>query len=221
MEEDLSWCSAQLLHPFEPDIRVQMWWQEDRNPGVRGTGSPPPSTVTPGASGVGPKRDNQGQGSSSDEGEHYNRCRVPTPWVSSSSQLPLPPDERIPTTPIVHLPPGIQSPPASDADGSLTAFRRVDCPLRLRIDEALSFCREDDRDWSDAWRTHQPCSSSRRATLISHLCTDCEPAPEFLDLSPRWSPSPALESDQRSRRPTDKLQRGSDPSLLASHLNCP
>ena len=76
-------------------------------------------------------------------------------------------------------------------------------------------------------RTHQSRSSSRRATLISHLYYACEPAPEFLDQSPRQSP--ALKSDQR-RRPTDKLQnlswnpgraRGSDPSLLASHLNGP
>ena len=54
--------------------------------------------------------------------------------------------------------------------------------------------------------------------------------PEFLDQSPRRCPGPALKSDQRCRRPTDKLQilswnpvpaRGSDPSLLASHLNGP
>ena len=36
-----------------------MWWQEDRDPGVRETSVPPPSTVTPAASGVGPKRGNQ------------------------------------------------------------------------------------------------------------------------------------------------------------------
>ena len=101
--------------------------------------------------------------------------------------------------------------------------------LRLRIDEALSVWREDDSDWWDAWRTHKSCSASRRATLISHLYNDCEPAPEFLDQSPRRSPGPAVQPDQRRRR-TDKLQilswnpgpaMGSDPSALACHLNGP
>ena len=63
-----------------------------------------------------------------------------------------------------------------------------------------------------------------------HLYDDCEPAPEFLDRSSRRSPSHALQPDQPNWRPTDKLQilswnpgpaRGSDPSLLASHLNGP
>ena len=72
---------------------------------------------------------NHGRGSSSDDDDWYSIRRVPTPWLSSTSQ-PLPyPEDRIPTTPIVHLPPGIQSPPASDADGSLTGFRPVDCPF--------------------------------------------------------------------------------------------
>ena len=121
MAEDLIWCSAQHPHPFMPDIQVQMWWQEDRGPGVRRPAFPlrRPSRQHPS-----PKRGNQGWGSSADEDEHYNRRRVPTPWVSLSSQPPPPPDERIPTTPNVHLPPSIQSPRASDADG-LTGFRRV------------------------------------------------------------------------------------------------
>ena len=85
-------------------------------------------------------------------------------------------------------------------------------------------------DWRDAWRTHPSCSSGRRATLTSHLFDYSETAPEFLDQSRRRSPGPALHSDQRSRRKTDKLQilswnpgpaRGSDPSLLASYLNGP
>ena len=80
--------------------------------------APPPS-----------ERGSLGWGSSSDEDECYSRNRVATPWVSSSSQPPPPPDEHIPTTPNVQLPPCIQSPSASDADGSFTGFRRVDCPL--------------------------------------------------------------------------------------------
>ena len=242
MSDELIWVSAQLPHPFEPDTRVQMWWQEDRDPGVRGAGVPPPPTVTPVASGASskrdrgayagasPKRGSHGWGSSSDDDDHNSSRRVPTPWVSSSSQPLPPPDDRMPTTPAVHLPPGIQSPPASDADGSLTGFCSVDCPLRLRVDEALSSYRENDRDWSDAWHTHQSCSSSRHATLISHLFADCEPAPEFSGQSPRGSPGPSLKSDQYSRRQTDKLQilswnpdlaRGSDPSSFSSHLNGP
>ena len=43
-----------------------MWWQEERKPGVRGTGVHLP-TVTRGASGVSPQCGNQGWGSSSDE----------------------------------------------------------------------------------------------------------------------------------------------------------
>ena len=124
----------------------------------------------------------------------------------------------------------IQSPLASDADSSLTGFRPVGCPLRLRVDEALSSYREYDRDWSDAWRTHQSCSSGRHATLISHFYADREPPHEFLEQSPLRSRGPALHSEWRSRRPTDKLQilswnpgpaRGSDPSLLSSHLKGP
>ena len=107
------------------------------------------------------------------------------------ARTPPLPDERIPTTPNVQLLPGIQSLSSSDADGSLSGFRQVDCSLRLRIDEALSSYREDDGDWYDAWHTHQPCSSSRRATLISHLYNHCEPAPEFLDRS--FHRSPCLE----------------------------
>ena len=90
------------------------------------------------------------------------------------------------------------SPPASDADSSLTGFRPLDCPLRLRVD--------DDRDWIDAWGTQQSCSASRHATLVSHLYANREPAPEFLEQSLRRSPGPALRSDQRSRRLTDRLQ---------------
>ena len=165
---------------------------------MRRAGVSPPSTVTPVATCVSPKRDNHGWVSFSDDDDHYNSRRVPTPWVSSSSEPPPPLDERILTTPTVHQPPGIQSPPAFDADGSLTGFRRVDCPLRLRVDEAVSSYREDDRDWCDAWRTHQLCSSSR--------LSDCEPAPECLAQSFRQSLGPALQSDQRSRRQTDELQ---------------
>ena len=43
--------------------------------------------------------------------------------------------------PSVSLPPGIQSPPASDIGSTLTGFRAVDCPVRLREDDASSCLR--------------------------------------------------------------------------------
>ena len=81
-----------------------------------------------------------------------------------------------------------------------------------------------------AGATQQSYSSSGRATLISHLHSDCVPTPEFRDRSPRRSPGLAWKSDQPKRRQTDNLQiwswnprpsRGSDPILLTSHLNGP
>ena len=53
----------------------------------------------------------------------------------------------MPTAPPDSLPPGFQSPPASDADSSLAGFRQVDCPLRLRVDDAFSSYQEDDSNW--------------------------------------------------------------------------
>ena len=122
------------------------------------------------------------------------------------------------------------SPPASDAESSLSGFRPLDCPLWLRVDDAFACYRENDKDWIDARCTQQSCSASRHATLVSNLHANREPAPEFLEQSHRRSPGPALRSDQRIRRLTDRLQllswnpgreRGLDPSLLASHLNGP
>ena len=62
-----------------------------------------------------------------------------------------------------------------------------------------------DKDWQDAWRIHQPCSSSRRATLTFHLFHDFEPTAEFLDRLPHRSPGLALRTDQSDRRPTDQV----------------
>ena len=78
--------------------------------------------------------------------------------------------------------------------------------LRLRADDAFSSYREDDSNWMDAWRVQQSSPASRRDTLISHLFADREPAPEFLEHSPRRSGEPALRSDQPNRRSTEKLQ---------------
>ena len=238
MTDTLICISARLPHPLQPNVYVQMWWQEAKHPSVRGAGIPSPSTVTPVISAAvvpatqrtsacaSPKRDSQGWSSSSHDDDHNSSRRVPTPWVSSSSPTSSSASGRsCADPPPIGLPPGFQS-PASDADSSLTGFRPVDSPLRLRVDEALSSHREDDRDWSDAWRTQQSCSASSHATLISHLFADRGQAFEFLDQSIRRSPGPALHSDQRSRRQTDKLQilswnpapaRGSDANLLASH----
>ena len=134
-----------------------------------------------GASGASSRRTSLGWSSSCDEDERYSGNRFAAPWVSSISLPAPPPDVRIPTTQNVQPPPSISSSPASDAFGSLTGFRRVYGPLRLRTDDAFSSYREDDSKWNDAWRSHQSCSCSRRATLISHLFNDCEPTPEFLE----------------------------------------
>ena len=113
------------------------------------------------------------------------------------------PDERIPIAPNVLLPPGFQSLPASDTDGSLSGFRRVGCPLRLRIDDALPSYREDDTDWHDACRTRQSCSLSRRATLTSHLYNDCELAPSFWIVPPASLPAlPWRPTSLTGARPT-------------------
>ena len=102
------------------------------------------------ASGASPRLGSLSWSSSSYEDERYSGNRFAAPWVSSSSLPPPPPDERIPTTPNVHPPHGISSPPAAEADGSLTGFRRVDCPLRLRTDDAFSSYREDDSNKNNA-----------------------------------------------------------------------
>ena len=90
MAEDPIRVAAQLLHPFQSDIRVQMWWQEDRSQGVRVASVAPPSTVKPVASCVSPMRDNHGWVSFSDDDDHYSSRRVPTPWVSSSGTSSAP-----------------------------------------------------------------------------------------------------------------------------------
>ena len=56
-----------------------------------------------------------------------------------------------------------------DADSSLTGFRTVDCPQRLRVDDAFWSDQEDDNDWVDPWRTQLSSSASRHATLVSPL----------------------------------------------------
>ena len=125
-------------------------------------------------------------------------------------------------------PTGQPAPLASDVDSALSGFRSVDCPLRLRVDDAFACLREDDKDWVGGWRTQFSCPTSRHATLVAHLYADQEPSPEFLQQSPRRSPGPALDSGQRSRRQIDKLQvfsrnpgpaSGSDQRALADHLH--
>ena len=75
-----------------------------------------------------------------------------------------------------------------------------------------------------------PNSPARQAGTPLSFLTFSQIWNRLLDQSPRRSGGPALRSDQRNPRQTDKLQilswnpgpaRGSDPSLLASHLNGP
>ena len=133
---------------------------------------------------VSPKRGSLGWGSSSDDDGNYqcSSCsgqRLIKPSPSCSSLPSPPPDDRAPTTLLVSLPPGFQSPPVSDADSTLTGFRAVDCPLRLRVDDASACYRQDDRDWMDAWRVQQSCLASGHTTPSSHLYADQESALEF------------------------------------------
>ena len=86
---------------------------------------------------------------------------------SRAARRRRPSDSRIPTTPPVCLPPGIQSLPASDADRSFARFRPVNCSLPLRVDDACSTNREDDSDWADLWHVQPSCPASRRDTLIA------------------------------------------------------
>ena len=140
-----------------------------------------------------------------------------------------PPDSRIPTTPPVSLPPGIQSPFAQDADNSSAGFRAVDCPMRLRVEDALSCRREDDSDWFDAWRVQLCCQASRRDALPARLYPDWEQN-QSIPAAISFAAGPSLRRDHWNNRPSDRLQllswnpgpfRGLDPNLLASHLNGP
>ena len=129
--------SAFMPHPFRRNELIHAFWKEEITQGRGGAGAPPPpgpgfipclaaSTVTtvgpdgtaPTASAAaaeaGSRRGSRNWGSSSDEDDYYSSKRVPAPWISCSSPPPPPPDVRVPATPLVSLPPGIQSPPASD-----------------------------------------------------------------------------------------------------------
>ena len=75
--------------------------------------------------------------------------------------------------------PAFSRSPASDADGSLSGFRQVDCPLRLRMDEALPSYREDDGDWCDHGALTSHVLQAGGPLSFFHLHNDCEPAPEF------------------------------------------
>ena len=58
----------------------------------------------------------------------------------------------------------------------------------------------------DPWRNQLTYSASKHATLVSHLHADSESAPEFLEKLSRRSTGPALGSDQRRWRQSDKFQ---------------
>ena len=160
-----------------------MWWQETRHPCVKGTGVPPPlgsaTCVAPVAAtsevsttatampevqgvcaGVSTRRGSQGWCSSADDADKHQ-------GTGSFSQPPPPPVDLVPTTPLVTLPPSFQSLRSPDADGSLTGFRPVDCPLRLRVDDAFWSDQEDGDDSVGSWRTQLTCSASRHATRLS------------------------------------------------------
>ena len=171
--------------------------------------------------------------SSSDEGDGYHAPgssskREPTQWISSSAPPPPPPDSRIPTTPQVSLPPGVRSPPGSDAHSTSVGFRDVDCPVRMRMGDAFLCLRDDDEGWVVGWCLQLSCSANKQAAWFHRPYSAHEPPLEFLRKSPRRSLGPALCPGPHSQRPTDKLQmfpwnpgpaRGSDQAL--DHLTGP
>ena len=106
------WVAAQVLHPFQHNVYVQMWWQEARQPSVRKTGVFPPlgnaTCSAPDAASAGlhatpsatmlvaqaavavasPRRGSQGWCSSTDEGDNYQGTS--TSSQPSSQRLPTP-----------------------------------------------------------------------------------------------------------------------------------
>ena len=138
MTENHVLLSAQLPHPFQPNVFVQMFWKEQRQPRVRGTGAPPPLEVSHAAPQIGqrhrcpsrlllrrlrPKERQQVSAPSvAARGVlHLTMMaipRAPAPAVGGFSRLGFraalspPRDDRVPMTPSVSLPPGLQSPPA-------------------------------------------------------------------------------------------------------------
>ena len=176
--------SGYLPHPFRHNEIVQMYWKEACQPGTHGAAASALTdcapvvasgeAVVPAGVTASSSRENNFTGldwdSSSGDGDTYhasasNNQRFPTPWISSSSPPPPPPDCRILSTPPVSLPPGIKSPSASDADSSFAGYRAVDCPMRLRVEDAFSCYREDDSDRFDAGRVQLYCP--RTGTTLS------------------------------------------------------
>ena len=220
-----------MPHPFRRNEVIHTFWKGERQPGVWGAGVLPhpgmvpcfaASTGAPVGSGdaalaapvataeASPQRGSRGWGVFFRRGrllpclclQHSARGHTVDLEQLSTSVA----SGRIPTTPPVSLPPGILAPPASDIGGTLTGFRAVDCPVRLRVDYAFSCLREDDEGWVDGWRSQLSWSASRQATLVSDLYSAREPHPEKQKKSPRHSHEKDLGSDQHSWRPTDKLQ---------------
>ena len=137
--------------PVPAEVYVQMWWRATRNPSVKGTGvsfrlglpravpqmqalqacmsRQPPQYLRP-------KKHPQlrSLGAAARDGVlHPTKLTTSRILAPAASDCPhrgclqvhslLRPDVRVPTTPPVSLPPGIQSPPASDVDSSLSGFR--------------------------------------------------------------------------------------------------
>ena len=90
----------------------------------------------------------------------------------------------------------------------LCGFRSVDCPLRHLLAVAKTI-----RIGLTAGVAQLSCSASGHTTLVTHLYTDQEPAPEFLQQSPR----PTVKLQVLSWNP--RFGRGSDQRALADHVN--
>ena len=165
---------------------------------------------------VSPMRGRQGWFSSSDDDDHYSSRRVPTPWCLQVHNLllfqtfvfrrpRLSACHQVFSRPLLRMP---------------TAHLLASARSTARCVFVLTTVSRVTEKMTATGSTPGAPSCLARA--------DREPAPEFLEQSPRRSPGPALCSDQRSWRQTDKLQilswnpgpaLGSEPRALADHLN--
>ena len=186
-----------------------MWWQETRHPCVKETGVHLPlgsatcmapvaattevfttATAMPEvqrvSAGVSSRRGSQGWCSSADDADKHQ-------ITGSFSQPPPPPDDLVPTTPLVTLPPGFQSLPSPmpTAHSLASAQSTARCVFVWTTLSGVS--KKMATTGSTPWRTQLSCSASRHAPLVSPLYTGREPAPEFLEQSPRRRSSPGSE----------------------------
>ena len=126
MADEPIWTSAQILHPFKPGAYVKAFWLEARQPGV-----PPPSNHTRGFLRKAPPPAPPPPGMGVKVGDR------PLMRTNTTAGIAL-----------LHRG-SLQARSALRSQMSGSRHRRVDCPRRLRIDEALSSFLDDAAHSSD------------------------------------------------------------------------